>query len=99
MHVAARFAENLIRCRKRADLSQEDLGIRASLHRTEISLLERGTRIPRIDTLVKLAGALSVSPSDLLEGIVWRPGSTSAGGFEPAADTAGGEGAKAGSGT
>lgn len=82
MDVAARFAENLICCRKRADLSQESLGIRASLHRTEISLLERGTRIPRIDTLVKLAGALSVSPGELLDGIVWRPGSTSAGGFE-----------------
>lgn len=80
--VAARFAENLVRCRKRADLSQEGLGIRASLHRTEISLLERGTRIPRIDTLVKLAGALSVSPDVLLEGIAWRPGSTSVGGFE-----------------
>jgi len=86
MDVAARFAENLIRCRKRADLSQEGLGIRASLHRTEISLLERGTRIPRIDTLVKLAGALSVSPCELLDGIVWRPGSTSAGGFESPVD-------------
>ena len=41
------------RARKRADLSQEELGIRASLHRTEISQLERGMRIARADTLLK----------------------------------------------
>lgn len=59
--VAKRFGENLVRCRKRTGFSQEALGLRASLNRTEISLLERGTRVPRIDTLVKLAAALEVS--------------------------------------
>jgi transcriptional regulator with XRE-family HTH domain len=52
----ARFGENLERCRERAGLTQTELGYRASLHRTEISLLERGKRLPRIDTAVKLAG-------------------------------------------
>ena len=80
--VARLFAENLVRCRKRAGFSQEVLGLRSSLHRTEISLLERGTRIPRIDTVVKLAGALDISPCDLLSGIVWRPGETRPGGFK-----------------
>ncbi|HSS32898.1 MAG TPA: helix-turn-helix transcriptional regulator [Solirubrobacterales bacterium] len=72
--IAACFAENLIRCRKRAGISQEELGIRASLHRTEISQLERGLRIARIDTLVKLAGALSIPPYELIDGIAWTPG-------------------------
>jgi transcriptional regulator with XRE-family HTH domain len=81
MDVAARFAENLIRCRKRANLSQEELGFLSSLHRTEIGLLERGTRVPRIDTLVKLAGGLAIPPSDLLEGIDWTPGSSISGTF------------------
>jgi len=81
MDVAARFGENLLRCRQRANLSQEELGFLASLHRTEIGLLERGTRIPRIDTLVKLAGALSVPPSELIEGIDWKPGSSTSGNF------------------
>lgn len=81
MDVAGRFAENLIRCRKRAGLSQEELGALASVHRTDIGRLERGRRAPRIDTLVKLAGAMSISPSELLEGIEWKPGSTSEGGF------------------
>ena len=83
--IAARFAENLTRCRKRADMSQEELGVRASLHRTEISQLERGLRVARIDTLCKLAGALSISPIELLDGIDWSPGSTTSGQFTVAA--------------
>jgi transcriptional regulator with XRE-family HTH domain len=81
MDVAGRFAENLIYCRKRAGLSQEELGARASVHRTDIGELERGERSPRIDTLVKLAGALSISPSELLAGMEWKPGSNTPGGF------------------
>lgn len=56
--------------------------MRASLHRTEISGLERGLRVSRIDTLVKLAAALEVSPLDLLEGIEWTPGETIYGSFD-----------------
>lgn len=85
MDIAARFGENLARCRKRADLSQEELSIRASLHRTEISQLERGLRLARIDTLVKLAGGLAVPATDLLEGIEWTPGSATLGRFRVAA--------------
>lgn len=73
MTVEAHFAANLVRYRKLARLSQEELGLRASLHRTEIGQLERGTRLARIDTLIKLAGALSVTPAELLDGIVWKP--------------------------
>jgi transcriptional regulator with XRE-family HTH domain len=71
--VAARFGENLVRCRKAAGLSQEDLSFGASLHRTEIGMLERGIRLARVDTLIKLAGALGVPPEELLEGLVWTP--------------------------
>jgi len=43
--IAVRFGKNLARCRKLADLSQEELSVMASLHRTEISQLERGLRL------------------------------------------------------
>lgn len=79
--IAELFGENLARCRQEAELSQEELGIRAALHRTEISQLERGLRVARIDTLVKLAGALGVKPAELIEGIDWRPASVTAGSF------------------
>lgn len=81
MTVAQRFGENLRRCRRRVGLSQEDLGLRAGLHRTAIGLLETGTRTPRIDTLVKLSTALDISPAELIEGIVWEPGEASPGRF------------------
>jgi transcriptional regulator with XRE-family HTH domain len=79
--IAARFGENLSRCRRRADLSQEELSVRASLHRTAISQLERGLRVARIDTLIKLAGSLEVSADELLEGMEWAPGGTRIGRF------------------
>ena len=80
--IAARFGDNLIRSRKEADLSQDELSVRASVHRTEISQLERGLRIARIDTLVKLADSLEVSPAELLEGIGWEPGAQRTGSFK-----------------
>ena len=81
MSFAERFGRNLASQRQRANLSQEELGERASLHRTAVGQLERGERIPRADTVVKLAGSLSVVPGDLLDGLVWEPGATVAGRF------------------
>ncbi len=81
--VARRFGTNLRKARRRVDLSQEEVGARASLHRTEVGLLERGARVPRIDTLIKLAAALGVRiDCALLDGITWTPGTSQAGGFE-----------------
>lgn len=82
MSIAGRFGENLRCARKDADLSQEEVGIRASLHRTEIGLLERGERIPRIDTAIKLAGAVGVPLDELIAGIEWSPGFAHRGQFE-----------------
>jgi transcriptional regulator with XRE-family HTH domain len=84
MDVARRFGENLRRCRRRANLSQEELGLRSSLHRTEIGLLERGARVPRIDTLIKISSALVIPPSELIDGIEWTPGNTTSGSFNVA---------------
>lgn len=81
MSIAERFGENLRQARKDADLSQEEVGIRASLHRTEIGLLERGERIPRIDTAIKLAAAVDVPFDQLLAGIGWDPGGSRRGEF------------------
>ncbi|HEX6687564.1 MAG TPA: helix-turn-helix transcriptional regulator [Solirubrobacterales bacterium] len=81
MDVADRFGENLRRCRRRAGFSQEELGMRSSLHRTEIGLLERGARVPRIDTLIKISSALQIPPVELIEGIEWTPGNTTNGRF------------------
>jgi len=85
--IAARFGDNLARCRKQADLSQDEVSVRASLHRTEVSQLERGLRVPRIDTLIKLAGALEIEPSELLDGLAWEPGGVRLGQFARGIET------------
>jgi transcriptional regulator with XRE-family HTH domain len=67
-----RFAISLRKARLKAEISQEELGFRCDLHRTEISLLERGGREPRLGTIIKLASALGVTPESLCTGIAWN---------------------------
>jgi transcriptional regulator with XRE-family HTH domain len=64
---------SLWRARRRVGYSQEELGGLACLHRTEVGMVESGERLPRIDTLMKLAGALEVRLEALVEGIEWLP--------------------------
>jgi transcriptional regulator with XRE-family HTH domain len=64
-------------------MSQEEVSFRASVHRTEVSQLERGLRVARVDTVAKLAAALEVDPGDFFEGIVWEPGNVRHGKFKP----------------
>jgi transcriptional regulator with XRE-family HTH domain len=68
--VREQLGSNLRRRRREAGLSQERLAELCDLHRTEIGLLERGGRAPRLDTLVTLARGLELSsPCELLDGI------------------------------
>jgi transcriptional regulator with XRE-family HTH domain len=69
-----RFGQNLACCREAAGISQEELSFRASIHRTEVSLLEQGERMPRVDTALRIAGSLGVPLADLIAGLEWRPG-------------------------
>lgn len=61
------LGNELRRLREQARFSQEELAFRAGLHRTYISLLERGLKSPTIDTLFRLADALKASPSKIVE--------------------------------
>jgi transcriptional regulator with XRE-family HTH domain len=66
-----RFGANLRSARKRTGLSQEELADLCAMYRTEVSLLERAGRAPRLGTLVKLASALDVSIESLCTGMRW----------------------------
>jgi transcriptional regulator with XRE-family HTH domain len=74
-----RFGENVRLLRAHAHISQEELASRADVHRTQISLFESGRRVPLLGTAVKLAAALQVDLSTLLDGIAYRPRFFSAG--------------------
>jgi transcriptional regulator with XRE-family HTH domain len=62
----AQFGRNLRELRDSTGLSQEGLASLAELDRTAISLLERGLRTPRLDTIVALAQALELDSFDRL---------------------------------
>ncbi len=67
------FSRNLRRIRTKRELSQEDLARLIEMHRTEISVLERGKREPRLQTLIKLSAALETPLGEFFAGIEWRP--------------------------
>jgi transcriptional regulator with XRE-family HTH domain len=68
--VREQFAANLRQAREKAGISQETLADECDLHRTEISLLERSKRSPRLETIVILARGLGLSsPGELLKGM------------------------------
>jgi transcriptional regulator with XRE-family HTH domain len=90
--VSGRFATNLRRLRAVAGLSQEELAFRADVHRTQISLMEGGERLPRLETLIRVAGALGVTANDLVDGITWEPYEQLAGGFSVSPEDGGDDG-------
>ena len=63
------FGDRVRTLRKAKGLSQEQLAERTGLHRTYIGGIERGERNVSLINIVRLANALEVSPSDLLQGI------------------------------
>lgn len=71
--VLGRFAANAQARRGAAGLSMEQLAYRASLHRTKVEVILRGERNVTLMTLVKLCGALEVTPDELLDGLSWSP--------------------------
>jgi transcriptional regulator with XRE-family HTH domain len=60
------IAKNLRLLRDKQGMSQETLADRAGLHRTQLSVIERGLRNMRLDTLIALAAALGVPEIELL---------------------------------
>lgn len=71
--VSSAFGQALREARARTYLSQEELAFRSGIHRTQISQLELGRRLPRLDTVIKLAGALGVDPRTLVTEVRWVP--------------------------
>lgn len=60
------FGEHLKKTRQKAGLTQEALAFRTRLHRTYISLLERGLKSPTLETLFRICSALNVPPEDFV---------------------------------
>ncbi|MBU6423470.1 MAG: helix-turn-helix transcriptional regulator [Chloroflexota bacterium] len=64
--LAPRVGRVIRRYRQDVGLSQEALAAESGLHRTYISLVERGYRNISVDALAQIAEALGVYPSRLM---------------------------------
>ena len=58
--------------REKKNMTQEDLAACIDISPTHVSVIERGTKIPRMDTFVAIANVLGVSADDLLVDVVDR---------------------------
>jgi transcriptional regulator with XRE-family HTH domain len=67
MDAAIAFGKVLRQLRQDKGLSQEQLGFDADLRRTYVSILELGQQQPSLITIIKLAKALNMSASQLID--------------------------------
>ena len=70
MDIRRRVGLNVKRYRKERGLSQEGLALECGVRRTYVSGVERGIRNPTVVVLERIAKALGVPPSRLLDDIV-----------------------------
>jgi transcriptional regulator with XRE-family HTH domain len=67
MPLAKIVAQNILGVRTRRKLSQQTVADKAGLSVSYISMLERGMRVPPLETLETIARALGVPPLHLLQ--------------------------------
>ena len=60
------FGREIRKAREAVKKSQETLAFDAEVHRTYVSLIERGQKSPTLSVIVRLARALNIRPSELL---------------------------------
>ena len=65
--IAKLFGKIIYKKRMALKISQEKLAEKSNLHRTYISLLERGLRQPTLDATFKIAKALQIKPHLLIK--------------------------------
>jgi transcriptional regulator with XRE-family HTH domain len=63
------LGENIRSCRQKLNWSQEKLAERADLHHNYIGDIERGEENVSVDALMRIAAALKVRLSDLVQNI------------------------------
>jgi transcriptional regulator with XRE-family HTH domain len=61
------LGSRLREARERLELTQEEVAQRSGVHATEVSRIEAGKRDPQVSTLLRLAKAVEVKPSQLLD--------------------------------
>lgn len=71
--ILIQLGDRLREARKQANLSQEELAHRSGLHRTYISLVERGGRNITVLNLLSIAGVLGIDAGETITGLFREP--------------------------
>ena len=66
----SKISKNIKKQRSLNGMTQEDLAAELEMSPTHISVLERGVKAPKLETLVKIANTLHVSTDTLLQDVV-----------------------------
>jgi transcriptional regulator with XRE-family HTH domain len=66
-NVRKKFGQKVRQIRKNAKLSQEELGFKASIHRTYIGAIERGEQNVSLDNIYKIAKTLKIHIKELFD--------------------------------
>lgn len=74
--LAERFSANLVWFRRQAGLTQQELADRIGMNGVSLGVLERGKRLPRLDTILRLVTGLEVKNCDLVAWMWWDPAPT-----------------------
>lgn len=69
MDIRKKFGKRLRQLREERGWSQEEFADRAGLHRTYVSAVERGVRNPTLSVLERLAKALGIQLSELVQSL------------------------------
>lgn len=64
--ILTEFAVKIRARRREIGLTQEQLAVKAELHVNYVGGIERGQRNPTLESIVRLARALKISPKDLM---------------------------------
>ncbi|MES1974270.1 MAG: helix-turn-helix transcriptional regulator [Pseudomonadota bacterium] len=67
--IKAKLGERILAVREASGLTQEEFAARAGYDRNFWGRLERGAQNPTLTTLVRIAGALDLTVSELLVGV------------------------------
>lgn len=68
-----RLGANVKVRRLRADLTRAELSARAAVSAHMVGQIEGGRSMATLDIWVRLAGTLSASLDELLDGVTWKP--------------------------
>jgi transcriptional regulator with XRE-family HTH domain len=69
-----RFPNAIRRCRVQRGFSQQALAAKLELHRSLVSLWERGLRLPSVPSLLRMARELGVLPDTLYPDLAFAAG-------------------------